>query len=169
MKLLIDGTVYETGEVDTLVETAVAVFELEPFQVTALCEESHLFIAPQTEGRTYTEITLTGDEVAQATPATQTAEGQMVFCVECKHVVWAFKYDYGHVAGLMNMMRHECPRRSEGCTGVGTFDQYPINSRTIERYKAPDAWAAMHAIADEEGLVWDSSPNNIWFWKEVSV
>ena len=82
--------------------------------------------------------------------------GTMVFCVECRTVIWAHDADHGDVRSICNMFRLACPL----CGAAGSFDGFSVCASMLGQH--PDAWAKMHAVADAEKLAWRNSPDLTW-------
>ena len=100
--------------------------------------------------------------------------GTMVFCLTCRTVVWAHDGDLGDVRGILNMMKIPCRL----CGEKGNYDGFHPTSRTMEEINATamtftgeallafDGWSTMRAIAKDNNLEWDISPDLSWEIKE---
>ena len=85
--------------------------------------------------------------------------GTMVVCLSCKRVVWAYDANLGDVRGLLNMMKMPCRL----CGKKGNFDGWRVDAETFVCLGQPDAWQAMHNLAELNGHEWANSPDCTWF------
>ncbi len=96
---------------------------------------------------------------------------EMVWCVSCKKVVWAYDHQRKvDLRGICNMLRLPCPQ----CGVRGSFDGWGSNEPMaqleraqvyLQKEKIYDSWSAMKYIARSSRVEWCPSPNNEWFRK----
>jgi hypothetical protein len=77
----------------------------------------------------------------------------MVACLTCKTVVWAYDHCSDDVRGIANMLSLRCPK----CGTPRNFDGWRFDLK-----QGQDGWAAMRAIANDNGLKWEPSDDNTW-------
>ena len=89
-------------------------------------------------------------------------QGTMIYCVECKVVVWAYDDDLGNLSGICNTFRLPCPNCGDK---RGTFDGFNLKHAGVEldvENGIVDGWSAMHKIAEAHDLEWKASGDNAW-------
>ena len=74
--------------------------------------------------------------------------GEMVVCLGCRTVVWAYDHEPQDVRAIANHLQLPCPN----CCEIGNFDGWQSSD-----------WQEMHAIADREGFVWQPDGECRWF------
>ena len=92
---------------------------------------------------------------------------EMVWCLSCKKVVWAYDHQPKvDLRGIFNMMKMPCPN----CGVEGNFDGWGSNNayETIKPYETKenlvyDDWSAMKLIAALSEVEWCPSEDNRWF------
>ncbi len=92
---------------------------------------------------------------------------EMVWCQSCKTVVWAYDHQPRvDMRGICNMLRLPCPK----CGGKANYDGWAVKELTPDLQKrlekirpVYDLWSAMEAIATNEKLAWEPSPDNDWY------
>jgi hypothetical protein len=91
---------------------------------------------------------------------------EMVWCKKCKTVIWAYDHVEGKDrGGIANQWNLPCPL----CGSKGFFGGWYDRGYTLQEleimFNRPvyDAWSAMRAVAEVEGLIWDPSGDNTWF------
>ena len=84
--------------------------------------------------------------------------GTMVWCQACKTVVWALDSDFGDLRGIFNMLKLPCRL----CGEEGNYDGYSANTAHKQSYDTFDGWSTMKALAKDEGIEWNPSPDNTW-------
>ncbi len=92
---------------------------------------------------------------------------EMVWCQSCKTVVWAYNHQPKvDLRGICNMLALPCPK----CGHKGNYDGWGNNELTdnlitdLEKIQPVyDMWSAMRAIAVNEQVAWEPSPDNDWF------
>jgi len=88
---------------------------------------------------------------------------EMVWCVSCGTVVWAYDHQpHMDIRGLVNMFGLPCPN----CHRTHCFDGWGTNSVEELAKCYPnevfDGWSAMKIIAKKHHLEWKPSPDNRW-------
>lgn len=87
---------------------------------------------------------------------------EMVWCICCNTVVWAYDHQpHTDLRGIINMMGLPCPNCHQTVCfdGWGTDD---ISALAKQHPEIFDKWAAMKFIAKEHNLKWKPSPDNRW-------
>ena len=65
--------------------------------------------------------------------------GEMVACLSCKQIVWAYDANLGDVRGILNMMKMPCRL----CGAPGNYDGWRVDAKLVHYFEAPSAWEAM--------------------------
>jgi len=93
---------------------------------------------------------------------------EMVWCNNCKKVVWAYVHQPKvDLRGICNMFRLPCPN----CGIEGNFNGWGSNDaynqvKDLAKGDVYDDWSAMKYVATCNEVEWNPSPDNRWFPKK---